>query len=139
AGTGAVGIEALSRGAKNVYFVESSPSAVRLIRQNLASLGIADGFELLEGEVIRHLRRLDTQVTPDFIFLDPPYMMSNAYESTLRYLGASRLTGAPALVIAEHQKKFELAEQIEELRRTRRLVQGDAVLSFYRRDGGQSR
>src|SRR5512142_667613 len=59
AGTGAVGIEALSRGARTVYFVESSRSAAQVIRANLSSLGIAEGFELIEREADQAVRLLD--------------------------------------------------------------------------------
>ncbi len=80
AGTGAVGIEALSRGAVQVYFVESSSAAAGLIRRNLDSLGVEAGFEVLKDDVIRALRKLEARnVTADFIFLDPPYRMEKIY------------------------------------------------------------
>src|SRR5258708_18871080 len=88
AGTGAVGIEALSRGAVFVYFVECSRKAVEVIRENLKSLGVDGGFELLQKENAKAIAQLDQQsVSPDFIFLDPPYRLEKAYRETLDFLG----------------------------------------------------
>jgi len=133
AGTGAVGIEALSRGARTVYFVESSAPAARIVRENLKSLGITEGFEVHEREVPRSLRLLDSAaVACDFCFLDPPWRMHRAYEETLGFLSQSRLLSASSVVIAEHEKRFDPGERFGGLNRTRKLEQGDAALSFYR-------
>ena len=133
AGTGAVGIEALSRGARQVYFVESATSAVALVRQNLVSLGITQGFEVLEREAAPALRRLDSQgVVCDFCFLDPPYRLHGLYEKTLTFLAASRLLTPATTVIAEHDKHFDPGDRFGALVRYRKHRQGDAVLSFYR-------
>jgi 16S rRNA (guanine(966)-N(2))-methyltransferase RsmD len=133
AGTGAVGIEALSRGAAQVYFVESAPSAARQIRENLQSLAITTGFDLIENDALKALPRLAAAVCADFIFLDPPYKLEHAYRDTLGSLGKSPLVKDSTVVIAEHDKKFDPGEDFSPLQRYRRLVQGDAVLSFYRR------
>lgn len=133
AGTGAVGIEALSRGARQVYFVESAKKHARLLRENLQSLGITAGYEVQEREVAKALPLLDsTGVVCDFCFLDPPYRMRGTYEQTLGFLSQSRLLQPSTIVIAEHEKKFNLEERFGALLRYRRLEQGDAVLSFYR-------
>ncbi|MBV9072860.1 MAG: 16S rRNA (guanine(966)-N(2))-methyltransferase RsmD [Acidobacteria bacterium] len=133
AGSGAVGIEALSRGARMVYFVESSARAAKVIRANLSSLSLRTGYELHEREVLPALRMLDASgVTVDFCFLDPPYSDHAAYEATLGFLSQSRLLKSSSNVIAEHDKHDDLKETYGGLRRTRRLQQGDAVLSFYR-------
>ncbi len=132
AGTGAVGIEALSRGAAMVHFVESSKPATELIRKNLDPLGITGRFQILKQDVGRAITALDLQqVRPNFIFLDPPYAMREAYAHTLAALANSGLS-AGALIIAEHEKKFDPGDQFQKLRRVRRLDQGDASLSFYR-------
>jgi 16S rRNA (guanine(966)-N(2))-methyltransferase RsmD len=135
AGTGAVGIEALSRGARMVYFVEESAKPAALIRQNLRSLQVdPDTFEVIEREALVGLRRLDTQaVACDFCFLDPPYRMQEAYAETLGFLSQSRLLQPSALVIAEHERKFDPPSHVGSLQRYRKLEQGDAALSFYRR------
>ena len=133
AGTGAVGIEALSRGARQVYFVESAKKHARLLRDNLQSLAITAGFEVQEREVMKVLPLLDsTGVVCDFCFLDPPYRMRGTYEQTLGYLAQSRLLQPSTIVVAEHEKKFELDERFGALMRYRQLDQGDASLSFYR-------
>jgi 16S rRNA (guanine(966)-N(2))-methyltransferase RsmD len=132
AGTGAVGIEALSRGAAMAYFVESSRRPARAIRDNLHSLGIEEGAEVIEREASTALRMLDTQaVVCDFCFLDPPYRKMGDYEQTLGFLSQSRLLKPESLVIAEHDKHFDPGDAFGALRRQRSLRQGDAVLSFY--------
>jgi 16S rRNA (guanine966-N2)-methyltransferase len=134
AGSGAVGIEALSRGARSVSFVESSSAAARVIRKNLHSLEIEEGFEVIEREAATALRMLDSQaVTYDFCFLDPPYRKMGDYEQVLGFLSQSRLLNAGGQVIAEHDKHFDPGNEFGSLRRHRTLRQGDAVLSFYRR------
>ncbi len=133
AGSGAVGIEALSRGARMVYFVEEDRRAARVIRENLRSLGIADGFEVQEREATQSLRLLDgAAVACNFCFLDPPYSQYRAYEQALGFLSQSQLIAPNGIVIAEHDKHFDLEDRYGALIRYRRLQQGDAVLSFYR-------
>jgi 16S rRNA (guanine966-N2)-methyltransferase len=133
AGTGAVGIEALSRGAEMVYFVDCAKPAAELVRQNLQALGISEGFQILPQESVHAISQLERQqIKPDYIFLDPPYRLSEAYQKTLEILGSSNLSES-ALVIAEHEKRFDLGERFGNLQRSRTLQQGDAGLSFYRR------
>jgi 16S rRNA (guanine(966)-N(2))-methyltransferase RsmD len=133
AGTGAVGIEALSRGAREVYFVESAKKHARLLRENLLALGIGIGFEVQEREVSKSLPLLDsTGVVCDFCFLDPPYRMRGSYEQILGYLSQSRILQPSSIVIAEHEKRFEPGDRFGALLRYRRIDQGDASLSFYK-------
>jgi 16S rRNA (guanine966-N2)-methyltransferase len=133
AGTGAVGIEALSRGARQVYFVESAKKHARLLRENLSSLDITTGYEFQEREVSKALPLLETTgVVCDYCFLDPPYQRRGAYEQTLGYLSQSRLLQPTSGVVAEHEKKFDPGERFGALVRYRRLDQGDASLSFYK-------
>ncbi len=133
AGTGAVGIEALSRGAGMVYFVESSPAAAELITGNLKSLGIESGFKITKTEAAKSPGKLEALgAVADFVFLDPPYQKREEYAKTLTALAGSKLLRASGVVIAEHEKKFDPGDAFGELRRFRKLVQGDAALSFYR-------
>ncbi|HSA92485.1 MAG TPA: 16S rRNA (guanine(966)-N(2))-methyltransferase RsmD [Terriglobales bacterium] len=133
AGTGAVGIEALSRGAALVHFVESARQPAECIRANLGALDVREGFEVQEREVLPALRRLDAQgVICDYVFLDPPYRDAEAYAQALGFLAGSRLLGPASVVIAEHDRHFDPGDAVGRLRRFRRLEQGDAVLSFYR-------
>jgi 16S rRNA (guanine966-N2)-methyltransferase len=137
AGTGAVGIEALSRGAKQVYFVESSPAATEVIRNNLQSLGIVNGFKVFHEEWSRAFWRMEREhVAADVVFIDPPYQMRDAYREALRVLAESSVVWAMSMVIAEHERKFDPGEEFGPLRRFRRIVQGSAALSFYRMGSG---
>ena len=134
AGTGAVGIEALSRGARMVYFAESSAKAAGVIRANLKTLGVSEGYEIIEKEASRALRQLDAQaVRADYVFLDPPYRMHEEYEEALGFLSQSQMLHPSSVVIAEHDKRFDPGDGIGALVRTRVLKQGDAALSFYRK------
>jgi 16S rRNA (guanine(966)-N(2))-methyltransferase RsmD len=133
AGTGAVGIEAISRGARMVYFVESSKAAADLIAANLKSLGIASGFQIVKADAGKALRQLQAAWSvADFVFLDPPYALRDEYAKTLSALAQSIFLRETSVVIAEHEKRFDPGEAFGELRRYRKLVQGDTALSFYR-------
>ena len=124
AGTGAVGIEALSRGARQCVFIEKNRAAVEVIRENLASLGLQSRAEVYSSKALTVLER----VTADIIFLDPPYEMEKEYEAALHALGAS----ARGIVIAQHSSRSELQPEYGRLQRYRVLKQGDNSLSFYR-------
>ncbi len=133
AGTGAVGIEAISRGAKEVFFVEHSAAAAQTIRNNMQALGILSGFNVLQEDLPRAFWRMERQkVAADVVFIDPPYRMSDAYTNTLQSLADSSLIWAMTVVVAEHEKKFDPGEEFGALRRFRLLTQGSAALSFYR-------
>ena len=133
AGTGAVGIEALSRGAREVVFVESHAKGCALIRDNLAALGVRAGAEVIEASAQRGLERLAARHrVADFIFLDPPYEEESEYLQILEFLDDSHLVARGGLVIVEHRRKMELPERFDRLERVRLLEQGDAALSFYR-------
>lgn len=137
AGSGAVGIEALSRGAAHVLFVEKAASALASIRANLAALEIASGFTVETRSVAAALDRLaaDPAVLPfDIVFLDPPWEAAADYTSTLTTLGggsAHRLLAKGALVIAEHAARNRLPDRFGSLGHTRTVRQGDGALTFY--------
>jgi 16S rRNA (guanine(966)-N(2))-methyltransferase RsmD len=140
AGSGAVGIEALSRGAERVWFVEKEPSAVAAIRANLAALKIQSNVSITPRSVsaaLEDFARKGDQSPWDIIFLDPPYQSVAAYESTLQTVGnrPGIFLAPDGVVIAEHQLEHRaesgVAERYGQLLRFRILKQGDAVLSFY--------
>ena len=124
AGTGAVGIEALSRGARDVVFIEHHRAASQLIRQNLADLtwAVLTGLDRLEREG-EHF---------DMVFLDPPYEEIREYHHTLRQLARGSLLLPTSIVVAEHSKHIQLEENYLTLHQTRLLRHGDAQLAFYR-------
>ncbi len=135
AGSGAVGIEALSRGAGESIFVEQAQPSLRAIRANLASLGIRGGYALEPRCVAAALPRLlEARRSVDIVFLDPPYSAADQYTLALALLGGNcrALLSPGALVIAEHDKRHALDDRHGALLRTRLLQQGDAALSFYR-------
>jgi 16S rRNA (guanine(966)-N(2))-methyltransferase RsmD len=119
AGTGAVGIEALSRGAARAIFIERSKSAVEVIRENLRSLNLTHRAEVLQGRVLQYLphRRAD------IVFLDPPYDEEKEYE-VIDFSTAE-------LTIAQHSSRLKLPDQIGGHTRTRTVKQGDNCLSFF--------
>ena len=133
AGSGAVGLEALSRGAGHVDFVERAEPALRALRANLARLGVAAGFRIHGAGVGAVLRKMKPGAAFDVVFLDPPYDAAQEYAATLGLLGgaAAGLLAEGAAVIAEHRRKERLEDTYGALARTRLLEQGDAALSFY--------
>jgi len=138
AGTGSVGIEALSRGARSVYFAESSVKAARVLRQNLAALGLeadaSGSINVAERDAAEALRQWERDgVQFDVCFLDPPYRVHGAYGEILRTIARGQALRQDGIVVAEHEKRFDPGEGEGELRRYRVLKQGESALSFYRR------
>jgi 16S rRNA (guanine966-N2)-methyltransferase len=132
AGTGAVGIEALSRGAKRAVFIEKHRTAVALIRKNLAHLGIEQDAEVLPTDAVKGLAWLANEGTrADFVFADPPYGDDAEYDRVLGLLDKSPLLAPGGRVIFEHDRQRKLKERAGKLLRIRTVEQGDAVLSIY--------
>jgi 16S rRNA (guanine966-N2)-methyltransferase len=135
AGSGAVGIEALSRGAAHAVFVERAPAALKVLRANLAQLGLSENLRIQPGQVGAFLRRAVDEPPSVFelIFLDPPYDAAQEYSATLGLLGgaAAKVVAEGGLVVAEHCRKVRLDPAYGCLRQVRLLEQGDAALSFY--------
>jgi len=127
AGSGAVGLEALSRGAARAIFIENDRRAAAVLRENLRSLELETNGELIQNSLPASLRGIRAGI----VFLDPPYSRRGEYEATLELLGKS----PPPLVIAEHSARIELEPVYGALQRVRVLRQGDSCLSFYRRSG----
>jgi 16S rRNA (guanine966-N2)-methyltransferase len=139
AGTGAVGIEALSRGAQHVSFIENHAPSAALIRKNLAALNVHTGVTVICADAVRALETLEAKVKVgdpafDYIFIDPPYAATADYSRVLQKVAASNLLAEMGIVTVEHRKTFDLPESFSTLKRVRLLRQGDAALSFYRRD-----
>jgi len=133
AGSGAVGLEALSRGASEVVFIEHHRAAATLIRQNLDALEIASGYRLVTRDVLDALERLGNEGARfDVVFLDPPYTEIREYHHALRQLARGGLLGPESLVVAEHSRHTELEERYGALARVRLLRHGDAQLASYR-------
>jgi 16S rRNA (guanine(966)-N(2))-methyltransferase RsmD len=136
AGTGAVGIEALSRGAAAVVFIENHGPAATLIHKNLASLGAPPRTVVLAVDVIRGLEMLSPKnkfanTRYDYVYIDPPYASSHDYTRVLNFPGWPYLLSPGCIVIAEHRRTYELPENCGPLERVRVHKQGDAALTFF--------
>jgi len=135
AGTGAVGIEALSRGAEHVTFVDQSRKLCGLVEANLDALRIDDNeFETVTADASDYLRRhaKKERESFDLIFFDPPYAAD--YEAVLSFIAerGNQLLSNEGIVIVEHHKKKDLPDEVGSLQGYRTLKQGDSALSFYR-------
>ncbi len=132
AGSGAVGLEALSRGASEVVLVESQRSAQELIRRNLETLGATSQVLLIGSPLEKALDRLAQEATAfDYVFLDPPYAKIAEYHRNLRQLGRSSLLAPGSMIIAEHSRHVLLEETYGRIRRRRSIRHGDSQLTFY--------
>lgn len=123
AGSGAVGLEALSRGARQVILIERNPEALAVIRENLDSLPVGREVSVLRGRASVLLR----DHPADIVFLDPPYDKISEYRESLE---ATSETGSRS-VIAQHPSRLLLDESYGSLVKMRVLKQGDNSLSFY--------
>jgi 16S rRNA (guanine(966)-N(2))-methyltransferase RsmD len=135
AGSGAIGIEAYSRGAGMVVFVEQSRRAALAIQENLSRLGVTDQTQIIQREAMAALKQLATtsgEAAPPFtiVYFDPPYA-SELYERVLEQLGASPILDQEAIVVVEHRSKHTLAEAYGSLKRYREVRQGESALAFY--------
>jgi 16S rRNA (guanine966-N2)-methyltransferase len=127
AGTGAVGIEALSRGAAHVWFVEQDARAAALIAANLQHCGVVNRYAIIRAAFAGLHGQLTTGA-PDILFLDPPY---GAAELALALGAAEPLVGPETLLIVEHAKRDQAPERHGALTRTRVVTSGDSALAFY--------
>jgi 16S rRNA (guanine966-N2)-methyltransferase len=123
AGTGAVGIEALSRGARHAWFLERNRQALAVLRENLAELELESRATVVTGPVLRALG----EHKADLVFLDPPYDQQREYTAALAGLSQA----PPALVVVQHSVRLPLDEAYGCLRRIRTVRQGDNTLSFF--------
>lgn len=143
AGSGSLGIEALSRGAGTAVFVEADRAAVRVLRQNIAALGLTERAEVRPTSVAAALQQLAGAGREfDVILLDPPYQQDLA-ATVLGQLAASPLLRSGATVVAEHDRRRTPPDRLgagdASLVRIRTLAYGDIALSLYRRPERQAR
>ncbi len=141
AGTGSVGLEALSRGAARAVFVDRGRDALQLLKQNVDELGVAERAEIIADDVFNALDRFDPESeTFDLVFIGPPYGYDLA-PKTLRQLGHGDVLAPDAIVITEVFKKESVSERYDDLHLFDERRYGDNRLILYRRgaDAGESR
>ncbi|HTP65857.1 MAG TPA: 16S rRNA (guanine(966)-N(2))-methyltransferase RsmD [Geobacteraceae bacterium] len=137
AGTGSLGIEALSRGAVQAVFIDNHKGSVVLIEKNLGMLGFAGNARVLERDVLAGMRSLERKGAPfNLVFLDPPYRQGLA-ERTLGYLADSMLIDENSLVVAELSSGEAPPAVYGSLREFDRRVYGDTMILFFRRAHGE--
>lgn len=132
AGTGAVGIEALSRGARHVTCVESNAQALKLLRQNVSDCGMAQQMTVQAKTVKQFLGRPDQWNGPyDIVFADPPYAIAQELESLFNDVATDRLFAADSWLVVEHAEKTTLPIQLGRSTFLRRYHYGDTALSIF--------
>ena len=132
AGSGAVGLEAVSRGASQVFLIEKDPAAVRVMEQNIAALGVAAQACVIRADVKAGLRQLEAQgVRADICFLDPPYAALPQALRSIEWLATSSLIKPGGLIILEHARRTPTPDHAGSWMRARLLEQGSSALSFY--------
>ena len=132
AGSGAVGIEALSRGAAQVTFIESSLKSARIISENLRNLGVRrEEYRMINRDAIRALKNLASENTRfDILYFDPPYD-SEIYTPVMWLIAKNDLLAENGSVIVEHRRQAPLLPNYDQLRPYRQLAQGESLLTFF--------
>lgn len=140
AGTGAMGLEALSRGCSRVVFVDGNHNSIRLIKKNIDTCGFADTAKIIRRDLLKRpgfLQKLMPRGGFDLIFVDPPYRRGILIK-TLKYLGELALLSNDGIIVAEEAAEVELAEEIVDLQMIDRRVYGDTSICFYRKRSCES-
>ncbi len=131
AGTGAVGLEALKKGASEIIFVEVSRVYTKKINELIKKQGFAERACVITKNALSFIKWLETEIsTLDIIFLDPPYH-TNAIINVLSSMSKPQLFKQKGIVIAEHFKKRQLPEKFGSLQKVKDYIYGDTVLSLY--------
>lgn len=133
AGTGAVGLEALSRGAGLVYFVDNDKECMEVIRENLKKCGWEEKAKLFHTDARHAISLLSRQNQKfEFIFLDPPYERTSLLSSTLQMLGKEELLEKEGVCIIQHLSNFSLPAEVGKLQKFRESKYGETMLTFYK-------
>jgi len=130
-GTGNLGIEALSRGAKKAYFIDANKESINIIRKNLYNTNLNDMAEIIHDDVIFAINKLAIKnVQADIIFIDPPYKQGLS-QRALQDIAKKNILNDLGIIIVEHDKSEKLPEQIESLIKFRKKDYGSTGVSFY--------
>ena len=131
AGTGGLGIEALSRGLEHVIFIDLASASIQIIQDNLRVVGFADQAEVYRNDSLRALKLLQRRkLSFDLVFLDPPYNMKSV-EDILRQMQLMDLLNDEATIVAEHEASHEYAEAFADFTRRKHNHYGDTAVSIY--------
>jgi 16S rRNA (guanine966-N2)-methyltransferase len=146
AGSGAIGIEAASRGAGEVVFVDKSRLSCAVIQENLEMIGGLDNTRIIQSDALVAVKRLDESINPepakqsnnrlqatgkfDIVYLDPPYV-SYIYEDVLKQLATSQIINEDSIVVVEHRTKTPLEPAYDRLSIYREVKQGESSLAFF--------
>jgi len=125
AGTGALGLEAYSRGASSIAFIEHDAAALRVLRENVAHCGVEDACAIIRGDFMN--ARVDAQRF-DLVLLDPPYTMANIPDVLTR---AAALLAPAGRLVFEHSRRTAAPDAIPGAARYRTITAGDSALSLY--------
>ena len=132
AGSGSMGVEALSRGAEKVVFVEKSRSAVEVIKKNLAVCGFHNGYELYRDDVFRRINRLSQRQDKfDIVYLDPPFTKPEIFVPVIESLGNAKILAPEGMAVIRIRKDIAFPETIGNLCRFRQKTYGISVINFY--------
>ncbi|BAM47737.1 16S rRNA (guanine(966)-N(2))-methyltransferase RsmD [Amphibacillus xylanus] len=134
AGSGGLGIEAISRGADHAIFVDQQRRVVQVIKKNLASLNITEQAEVYQNDAFRALKALGKRkVKFNYIFIDPPYN-KNVYQLLMEEIVKQNIISNDTIIVCEHDQKLNLADQIALFKKTRTEKYGSSIaISFYKR------
>lgn len=131
AGTGGLGIEALSRGAGRCVFVDANPKSVEVVKRNLEATRCLERAEVYRNDARKAIKLLEKRgIRFDLIFLDPPYAMRDC-DDLLNDMAARGLVADGAIAVVEHASEFEYGERIGEFVRRRHATYGETALSIY--------
>lgn len=131
AGSGALGLEALSRGAADAVFCDNSPEACRVVSQNIEALGFSERAVVIASDALAALDRLKRENRSfALVLLDPPYA-SGVYESALEKLAALKLLLPGCIVLAEHDKRSEIEVNTVGFERVRKYAYGDVAVTKF--------
>ena len=136
AGSGALGIEALSRGAAHATFVDADSRAAALIRGNLAHCGITDGYVIIRDGFVGAVRRLPSAQPFDLVLLDPPYGQADLDDVLVAAGGCLNPQG---ILVLEHARRSNVTGRVHALVRYRTVTAGDSALAFFRLAGAPTR
>jgi len=131
AGSGALGLEALSRGAEFVTFMEKSRTTAQVLKANIAKLGLEDRTRVVAGDALDLIKRPQAQRPYSLVFLDPPYKSDLAVR-VATFLEKDHSLDSDAIVVIEHDREHVPPETLGSLLRTDQRTYGDTMVSFFR-------